>query len=420
MTEMLRVKNAFPLSLRRVLLLGLCLRIVVIILFSHLESNFYWEYGEIAKNAVAGKGLSFYVLQNDSLDYHFSINAKPFPTALMSPGYVFFLIPFLSIDNVVAANILLILVQVIVSLVAIALVFHFSSRLFSPRVGLLSALAAAILPDFAYAVISFSPTVLFHLGLIVLFILLANRRDNFSAADTALLSFFCALLTYLRFEFIVYVFALPLLLRPSGKIKEGILAVIVTICMLLPWSIRNYSAFGEIVPLGTGEGLNLYRGNNAGGIGNWGDETTNYELLQIPKNRRFEIAFDSLFRERSWQFIRSHPYEDVKNISAKTFQLWLFSSLRPTPYDALYIVASLFVFIFFLIGIVKTWNWQKFNYLYVFLFYSTILAMVFFALPRHQTMMRIAMLPFFGAGVEVVWKAFNGSTRRMRDEPHRS
>lgn len=183
--------------------------------------------------------------------------------------------------------------------------------------------------------------------------------------------------------------------------------------MLLPWSIRNYAAFGEIVPLGTGVGLNLYRGNNAQGIGNWGDETTNSELLRIPKNRRFEIAFDSLFRERSWEFIRNHPYQDAKNISTKTFQLWLFSSLRPTPFEAVYILVSLLLFIFFLIGIVKTWNWQKFNYMYIFLLYSTILAMVFFALPRHQTMMRIAMLPFVGAGVDAVWKTFKGSARRI-------
>lgn len=90
----------------------------------------------------------------------------------MSPGYVWVLVPLIALRNVELANTLLIVVHTLVSLITMILVFRFASTIFTPRIGLFSALAAALLHDFAYAVVSFSPTVLYHLGVISLFTLL--------------------------------------------------------------------------------------------------------------------------------------------------------------------------------------------------------------------------------------------------------
>ena len=397
--------------LRTTIILGLLLRVVCILLFTDIHSDYYWEYGEIAKNVVAGKGFALHSIEGNIPVRRYSEASHPLPTAYMSPGYVWVLIPLIALHNVELANILLILLQTLVSLITMILIFHFASRIFTPRIGLFSALAAALLPDFAYAVVSFSPTVLYHLGVISLFTLLYNEKEKFSARNLFSVALLCTVLTYFRFEFILYVIILACFLALDRRVKEGGIVLAVTILLLIPWSVRNYESFGEVVPLGTGAGLNLFRGNNAEEIGSWGNASTNEALLKIPRDRRFEIVLDSLFRKEALNFVRRNPVAEAKNVTLKTCQLWFFSSLRPTPYNALYILTSVFASLFFVLGVVKTWSWQTHKYLYLYLIYSTFLAMVFFALPRHQTMMRIGMIPFIGAGIEVVWEYIRHKSR---------
>jgi len=396
------LRRVLPRSLIAAVILGAVVRIGVVVIFSHPESSFYFEYGEMAKNVLAGKGLSYVVANQEALAYHFSASTAPLPTAYMSPGYVFFLFPFLALPSVLIANVLLITVQFLLSLVVIVLLYHCASAMFSPRIGLFAALIGAVLPDFAYSVISFAPTIIFHLGIGLLFIVLLKNTTTFSLTRTVWLSLLCAVLTYMRFEFIAYLLALPLIVQPRFRKKEILPAVFATLCMLVPWSVRNYDVFGEMVPLGTGAGINLFRGNNERYLGAWGDSITMATLSAAPKNNRFEIVFDSVYRVRSLDFIWNHPVDDAKMILVKVSQLWLFSSYRLASVNSVYVVSSILLFVLFVVGLVTSWSWKRFKMFYVFLSYSTILAMVFFALPRHQTMMRIAMLPFAGAGLEYV------------------
>ena len=401
----LKIHLLFP--PKSVLIAGLSFRLICALAFADLHSDYYWEYGEIAKNVISGKGYSFRAFSGNTMIDRYREDLSPLPTAFMSPGYVWVLIPFIALRNSVVANILLILLQTLLSMATIVLVYHFTRAMFNPRAAVFSAIAAALMPDVVYAVISFSPTVFYHAGVIILLFLIGNGKSESPRLHIFLVSVLCAVLIFFRFEFVLYVFLIALLLALERRAKESIVIVMTTICFILPWSARNYEVFCEMVPLGTGAGLNLYRGNNAENIGSWGNEKTNRELLRIPRDKRFELALDSLFREEAWDFVRKEPKREAELVAVKVGQLWLFSPLHPTPYNLVYVAASSLAFILFFVGLLVTWHWAKYKYLYMFLLYSTILAMIFFALPRHQTMMRIGMLPFIGAGVDALMMYFS-------------
>ena len=66
---------------------------------SQLRTENYWEYGIIANNILDGKGYSF-----NFTDQDLNFLNETYPSALMPPGYVFFILPFLLIKNIVFRN----------------------------------------------------------------------------------------------------------------------------------------------------------------------------------------------------------------------------------------------------------------------------------------------------------------------------
>jgi hypothetical protein len=342
-------------------------------------------------------------MKGDSLEYRYSQGIKTFPSAFMSPGYVAFLLPFLALNNSLLANILIIFFQVCISTVTILLLFRFTEKLFTLTVALLSALTAALLPDIAFAVSSFTPTVMFHLVALVLLILLYEESRLSNKKWILVLSILCSIGVYLRSEFILFVLMLSVLFIIERRWRDGMLILFVTIALLMPWTIRNSSAFGEFVPLGNGLGLNLYRGNNPYGIGNWGDATIKQYVPRLPQTEKFELALDSLYRAHAIDFIIHNPECIAQYSIEKLFHLWIYIPLQPRHYYGFYQAISITILLFFLVGIVSSWSWKRHKYFYIFFIYSTIIAIIFFTLPRHQTMMRIGMLPFIGIGMAVVW-----------------
>ena len=84
-----------PKPLLAILMIACILRIIVALVMVNFSTDFYWEYGEIAKNILAGRGYSLYYISNNDLAFRFNPSVTPFPSALMAPGYVGFLLPFI-------------------------------------------------------------------------------------------------------------------------------------------------------------------------------------------------------------------------------------------------------------------------------------------------------------------------------------
>ncbi len=183
---------------------GLILRVGLIFYFADLRGENYWEYGEIAKNIIHGNGFSLFYFEDSQLEYHFSEKANPSPSAYMPPGYVFFMIPFLLIKNIILRNLLLILIQIIISGFVIYQVFALTKTLFSEKTGLIAAFLTAITPGFIYAVYSFTPTIIFQLLVLLLFRHLLNDDKSNKFSSSLLTALILAVIIYFRAEFILF------------------------------------------------------------------------------------------------------------------------------------------------------------------------------------------------------------------------
>ena len=408
-----KIISTIPKPLLSILIIACVVRLVVVFVILNFNTDFYWEYGEIAKNLLAGRGYSLYYISNNELSLHFNSNVTPFPSALMAPGYVGFLIPFMKMSNVPLSNVFIIFVQIILSLFTIFLIYKFTAKYFSERVALLSSIIASILPDFAYSAISFTPTILYHIAVIaVLFLLYSNLKNRHDTKIIRISAGF-VFLSYLRWEFLLFVVFFLFLKILSHQWKNALIVFIVTISLLSPWTFRNYSVFGTFVPLSTGFGLNFYRGNNPDEIGSWGNEDIKKDVLTLSRDRSFEVQLDHLYRQYAVNFIHSRPGQALSNIPVKLFHLWIFSPLQQRSNNYLIQIVSGVFFILSIIGLLVTFSWQRHKYLYLFLLYSTTIALVFFTLPRHQTMMKIVLIPLAGAGLEFLWNLFKGKRKEI-------
>ncbi|MGD1045291.1 MAG: glycosyltransferase family 39 protein [Bacteroidota bacterium] len=400
-----------PKPLLAILIIACAVRLIVVFVRGNFSTDFYWEYGEIAKNILTGHGYSLYYISNNELSLHFNSSITPFHSALMAPGYVGFLLPFIMIGNVLLSNVFIICIQLIFSLLTIVLIYKFTVKYFSERAALLSGVIAGILPDFAYSVISFTPTVFYHCAVIAMLFLLYSIIKKSTYTKIIQLSVVFVFLSYLRWEFFLFVILFLLLQIFLHRWKDTGIVLLVTISLLSPWTIRNYHVFGTFVPFSTGFGLNFYRGNNPDEIGTWGDEDIKREALALPQDRTFEVRLDHLYRQQAFNFIQSHPWQALSNIPTKLFHLWIFSPLQERSNNYLFQLFSGGFFIFSIIGLLVTFSWHRHKYLYLFLVYSTVIALLFFTLPRHQTMMKIVLIPLAGAGLEFLWNLFRGKKK---------
>ena len=404
-----------PKPLLAILIVACIVRLIVAFVITNFRTDFYWEYGEIAKNVLAGHGYSLYHISNNEPSLRFSPSVTPFPSALMAPGYVGFLLPFMMISNVLLSNAFIICAQIILSLLTIVLVYKFTAKYFSERAALISCITASILPDFAYSVISYTPTALYHCAVIAVMFLLYSitKKSNYTTIIQISVGF--VFLSYLRWEFLLFVILFLFLQIFSHHWKNAGIALLVMISLLSPWTIRNYYAFGTFVPFSTGFGLNFYRGNNPDEIGTWGSEDMKKDVLALSRDRTFEVQLDHLYRQQALNFIQSHPLQALSNIPVKLFHLWIFSPLQQRSNNFLYQIISGSFFIFSIIGLIATFSWQRHKYLYLILLYSTAIGLLFFTLPRHQTMMKVVLIPLAGAGLEFLWNLF-----RRKMEKHRN
>lgn len=372
--------------------------------FADLNSSYHWEYSELARNVIHGNGYSlFYFDPASNIQLKYNEAAHPFISAYMPPGYVCFLLPFLLGGNVLLQNISILMVQAAISLLSIFLVYRFTSEYFSTLSALIAAGLAAFLPDFIYSVISFTPTVIYHTGTILLLFLLYRLETDLRVKSIVWISILAGVMIYFRSEFSVFVLltAMAFLFRKRFR-DAAILAFIVSI-IIFPWMLRNYSIFhAPIAPFTTNMGQNLYRGNNPYSIGDWGDEHTESEIKKLKRDNSFELEMSRVYSKYAISYMREHPAAVLMKIPVKLFNLLISDPENPRSGSIIYLSFCIGFFLLFLYGLWFSYNPRRHLYLYLFLLYFLIVSSVFLVLPRYQTMMRIGMLPFAAYGAEIL------------------
>ena len=227
-------------KLKIIIVLAFVLRGSAFFFTGGYNNDYYWEYGETAKNLMNGKGYSLFYYDGSELKHHFDNESKPYPTAYMSPGYVFFLYPFIAIKSLLIRNTLLFLAQSIISIVTLLLLYKITKDFFNHKAALFAALIYAITPDIVYSVLSYSPTVIYHLLVALLFYLFPAK--NYSLKKIFLIALIFVLTIYFRGEFLLFLIIFLTYLFAQKRLKDAALISAIVIILLLPWVIRNYGS----------------------------------------------------------------------------------------------------------------------------------------------------------------------------------
>ena len=395
--------------------LGILLRIVFVWQFVDVKSVNQWEYGEIAKNIVHNNGYSLFYFENDSIEYKYKEGVQPFPSAYMPPGYVLIILPFYFIENTSAINLLIIVFQIIISAAVIFFLYKLCEKLFDKKIAVISTITYAILPEFIYACVSFSPTVLFQFLIVLIFYRL--QVHHHTNKSDLLLPVLLAVIIYLRSELVLFVLLIILLYIMTKQYRRVLTYIVLILFLILPWSVRNLIVFDSFVPIATNFGQNLYRGNNASDIGWWGEEIMIEKIKELPRDKSFEVHLNHLYFTRAINYITENPLKFVSNSFRKQFELWVFNLNDPRSSLLIYLIPTIIILVFFILGILKNINFSKFNLFYLFFLQAIIISAIFFALPRYQTMMKVLMLPFAGIGILFLFDVFKKLILHSESKP---
>lgn len=391
------------------------LRIGYCLAFVDLDQAYYWEYGELAKNLRAGNGYALFHAHEGQASFLFDPAAHPVPSAYMPPGYVAFLYPFLSVDNVRVRSILLLSVQAALGAVVVVLIALLTRKFVSPPAAIVAGGIAAFLPEFIYASGSYTPTVLYQLFVLLflmgLYVILSDR-ERWGRSIMLLVPAGLAML-YLRAESLgLLLLAALLLVRAAGWQRAFIFVLLVGLGYA-PWVIRNTVVFGQVVPMTTSGGLNLFRGHNPEGRGAWSDEVVDSRKQSVPLDSAYELSIDGIYRTRVWENVKASPGREVVSALQKVLYLWLADPEEPRALHPLYLVPWAVILAAFVYGIRVSGPAGRHLPIYTYLGYTTLIAALFFVLPRYQTMMKVALIPMAAAGVRELWIRFVDFPRRI-------
>ncbi|MFI5211352.1 MAG: glycosyltransferase family 39 protein [Ignavibacteria bacterium] len=372
--------------------IAVIIRVISVLIFAELNNPEMWEFGQIARSLLDGKGFVFMA------------NTIPVPSAFMPPGlpylYYFFFIIFG--DNHVS-YFLILLLNSILSGISVLLVYKLSKEFYSSQVGIYSALYISLSPVFIYSSLTYNSLIIYHVLLLLLFITVINSFRYFEIVtaqrtlrrykDVLLLGIVLGVFLYFRSEMLGFSAIISILFFLKRQMIRGLLVLLIPVLLILPWTIRNYYTFGTIVPVSTSMGYNFYTGH--------GDDHSTVAYLksvsQLKEDSTFEINKSKISFEHAFEYITHHPKDDAAESIKKVFSLWVLDLYRDTAKNPVYIAVWLPTLLFFLIGLYKSMKIQpvreNIKILILYLLFSTALVVLFFNIPRYQIQMSIVMVP---------------------------
>ena len=127
--------------------------------------------------------------------------------------------------------------------------------------------------------------------------------------------------------------ALPGARRNLSWISRPAMAVAFCFICLAPWTVRNYAAFGRLIPVKDNFGLELWLGNNAGVKRNWspdhhpvGDPNEMQQLLRLG-----EADYMQAKQRQAIEFIAAHPRTFLRSVFDRFVDTW--TGLADVPSD---------------------------------------------------------------------------------------
>jgi 4-amino-4-deoxy-L-arabinose transferase-like glycosyltransferase len=119
----------------------------------------------------------------------------------------------------------------------------------------------------------------------------------------------------------------------SVKIKTRCATVylLVCLCVVMPWSIRNYLTFNAVIPVSSGMGAGLWMGSDPHSRGSWpmsyDTEAQIWESAGITPlpyaHAMYDVSTDRLLREKGWARISELPVQYLWLSVMRVFDFWI-------------------------------------------------------------------------------------------------
>lgn len=320
---------------------GILVRLAAIFVTKSYLHPELFEYEDVIKNILAGKGLVSYNAKFQA-DYYAAIH--PLFTFLCAAIYMVTNHSFLAVE----------IFQVLISVTTGYLIYWIGNFIFNDKqISLIAAALTIFHPgQIIYSTLKIQSPVLdtFFFVLVVLWTLKAGKSLKIS--DFAWLGIFLGLGSLARGTLIICLpiaamyYFLVLKLKKAEYIKKLGITFIFTILALSPWWVRNYLIFRKPIFMTTESiGYTLWVGFNEKATGTlwtlsgntqWDEASVN--LKERVLSQKDEIAQQNIFKEEAVNFIVRNPVKSVILYIKRLFYFWWFTPTQGSLYPKIYFV----------------------------------------------------------------------------------
>jgi hypothetical protein len=256
-----------------------------------------------------------------SLADHGSFTVDDHPTAYRPPGYPFFMAVLLRAGSPVwglkVANALLIGGSI---LLLYALIRRFASR----DVALTGATLAALYPLFHYTASTLYPQTA---GSFLLLFSLLTLLDPSEKRHTLLISGIAyGLLILMIPAFIMKLLLLAPLLCGLRLIppKRFACFLLITVAVVMPWTVRNALVFDAIIPVSTNSGINLLLGNSPHTEPNAGVNVSLSDVVDKDTSVMTEPGQDAYYKKTALNWVLENPIQAGRLYALKALNYFNF------------------------------------------------------------------------------------------------
>jgi 4-amino-4-deoxy-L-arabinose transferase-like glycosyltransferase len=303
------------------------------------------------------------------------------------------------------------IVQSVLGALTACIVFALAKSLFSRHVALLAALGVALYPSLIYVSGFFYVSSLetFLLALSVYLLFLSSKNDSFLFL---LLSGFvigiaalCRPASLALLPFAVCFLLLAFTGSTLRKVMFALSLFSIVGLTIVPWTLRNYSVYKRVIPVSTGSGLFLWRGNNELARGDSDDRYLDpgagsvwmSRLKELPPDQRESVlqayakvrhdlegldpaSYDRYLLRLGLAYMANHPFRSIELFIYKVGTLYTaFTPLRAENKEIInsqkaFLFSLLFYPTLFLAAFGALYGireWRKY-----FLIYSPIIALI--------------------------------------------
>jgi 4-amino-4-deoxy-L-arabinose transferase-like glycosyltransferase len=300
--------------------------------------QFGWEAGRIARALVTGYGYS-----DPFANVYY---AHTGPTAWLPPLYPLLLAGIFRIFGVFthASAWVLFAIQSAFSAATALATYEIGARILSRRIALWSAWIWALYPAaMQYAVRwPWEMTITTALFSFVLVLALRMRRiggptltSNLEpqAAQWLLFGLLWALIALSNSTLLIFLpvcglwILLPGMKNPGGILRTlagPLLAALVFVACIMPWTIRNYAVFHTFIPLRGNFGAELYMGNGPGSTGflmEYDHPFQSAEQLRLYAGMG-EVRYVAMRGAAAKQFVAAHPAHFAADVARRVYFFW--------------------------------------------------------------------------------------------------